>query len=59
VSSDDWSRVTEVGIGCDQTSIYVVMSRVFQEGQLAGWRDFTELARTLRSGETLKIERAL
>lgn len=59
VTSDDWSRVTEVGIGCDQTSIYVVMSRVFQEGQLSGWHDFTELARTLRSGEKLKIDRAL
>jgi hypothetical protein len=59
VSSDDWSRVTEVGIGCDQTSIYVVMSRTFQEGQLAGWLNLTELARILRPGEKLKIERAL
>ena len=59
LSVDDWSRVEKVGIGCDQTSIHVVMSRTFQEGQLAGWLDLTSNARGLRSGEKLKVERTL
>jgi hypothetical protein len=59
VNADDWARVERVGIGCDQTSIHVVMSRTFQEGQLAGWLDLTSKARELRSGETLRVERTL
>ena len=59
VTVDDWARVEKVGIGCDQTSIHVVMSRTFQEGQLAGWLDLTSNARKLRSGEKLKVERTL
>jgi hypothetical protein len=59
VNADDWARVERVGIGCDQTSIHVVMSRTFQEGQLAVWLDLTSKARELRSGETLRVERTL
>lgn len=59
VSTDDWSRVERVGLGCDQTSIYVVMSRTFQEGQLAGWLDLTSRLRELKPGESLRIDRTL
>ncbi len=47
----DWSAVERAGIGCDQTSIYVVMSRTFQAGQMLPWTDLaTELAVAKRSG---------
>ncbi len=54
-----WSRVLAAGIGGAQTSIYVVMSRVFQSAQLAGWQDVTTRVRELRPGEPLIIERRL
>jgi hypothetical protein len=57
VNTNDWSAVENVGIGCDQTSIYVVMSRTFQQGQLSGWLDLTQEARGLKAGESLKVER--
>lgn len=59
VTTDDWSRVESVGIGCDQTSIYVAMSRTFQAGQLAGWLDLTARIRELKPGEKLRVERTL
>ena len=31
-----------VGIGAAQTSIYVVMSRTYQAGQIQPWLDLTE-----------------
>jgi hypothetical protein len=52
-----WNTVLKVGIGCDQTSIYVVMSRVFQRGQLQPWLDLTEQVRTLSPGQPLRVER--
>jgi hypothetical protein len=54
-----WRDVVRAGIGCDQTSIYVVMSRTFQAGQLRQWIDLTGEVKKLHSGEPLKIERAL
>lgn len=53
----DWSRVAAVGLGGDQTSIYVVMSRTFQWSQLGPWLDLTERARALAPGEALVVER--
>lgn len=47
------------GIGCDQTSIYVVMSRTFQLGQLQSWLDLTEQVRQLNPGQNLRLERDL
>lgn len=57
--AQDWRSVVSAGIGCDQTSIYVVMSRTFQVGQLQGWLDLTPQVKQLQAGEALKVERAL
>ncbi|MBF2051729.1 MAG: hypothetical protein IGS54_30920 [Elainella sp. C42_A2020_010] len=57
--TNDWSNVISAGIGGDQTSIYVVMSRTFQSGQLQEWLDLTEEVKRLQAGETLKLERSL
>lgn len=56
ISCDDWSRVEEAAMGPDQTSIHVVMSRVFQPGQLAPW---TVPALPDAPGETLRLTRTL
>ena len=47
------------GIGCDQTSIYVVMSRTFQKSQLQPWLDLTAEVNQLANSQPLKIEREL
>jgi hypothetical protein len=57
VESDDWKRVKRAAIGCDQTSIYVVMSRTFQTGQMLPWTDLTERVAKLEAGEPLEIHR--
>ncbi|HWO01867.1 MAG TPA: hypothetical protein VNS63_21625 [Blastocatellia bacterium] len=54
-----WKGVTAAGIGCDQTSIHVVMSRTYQRGQLRGWLDLTNQVRKLRAGEALIVDRSL
>lgn len=58
VSGGDWTAVEGAGVGGDQTSIYVVMSRVFQTAQLRPWDDLTDRVRQLAPGETLRVERA-
>lgn len=57
--AQSWREVRSGGIGCDQTSIHVVMSRTYQSGQLHLWLDLTEQIRALRPGEALKVERLL
>lgn len=57
VEAEDWSKVAAAGIGPDQTSIYVVMSRTFQAGQLQGWLDLTPQLRALPAGQPLVVER--
>lgn len=52
-----WDNVITAGIGCDQTSIYVVMSRTFQLGQLQSWLDLTPEVRKLAPNQSLKLER--
>ena len=52
-----WENAIAAGIGCDQTSIYVVMSRTFQHGQLQPWLDLTQEVKKLAPGESLKLER--
>ena len=52
-----WLNVINAGIGCDQTSIYVVMSRTFQIGQLQPWHDLTTEIKKLSPGQPLRIER--
>ncbi|MCJ8282888.1 MAG: hypothetical protein MJK14_24570 [Rivularia sp. ALOHA_DT_140] len=54
-----WDNVISAGIGCDQTSIYVVMSRTFQKSQLQPWLDLTEEIKRLAASQPLKIEREL
>lgn len=57
VHAADWSKVEAAAIGVDQTSIYVVMSRTFQEAQLLPWTDLAEKVRSLKPGEPLIVER--
>jgi hypothetical protein len=57
--ADSWDPVVAAGIGCDQTSIYVVMSRTFQLGQLHPWLDLTSNIRSLDPGKPLKLQREL
>ena len=52
-----WTPVQSVDIGVDRTSIYVVMSRTFQSGQLQPYWDFTAKVRQLKDGESLKVSR--
>ncbi len=59
LSSRDWNDVVTAGIGCDQTSIYVVMSRTFQKGQLQRWWNLTDRVKELKVGEVLRLERKL
>ena len=59
ITGGDWAAVVDAGIGGDQTSIYVVMSRVFQPSQLQAWDDLTTRVRSLAPGATLRIEREL
>ncbi|NET35592.1 MAG: hypothetical protein F6K19_26805 [Cyanothece sp. SIO1E1] len=57
--ADSWQPVVTAGLGCDQTSIYVVMSRTFQPGQLQPWVDLTPVVKNLAPGQPLELERQL
>jgi hypothetical protein len=57
--ASSWENVVAAGIGSDQTSIYVVMSRTFQRGQLRSWLDLTDKVKHLAPGQALKLERNL
>ena len=57
VRAPDWTAVGAVGLGCDQTSVYGVMSRIFHLSQLVPWLDLTAQVRGLRPGEQLRVER--
>jgi hypothetical protein len=59
LKAESWKDVQAVSIGCDQTSIYVVMSRTYQAGQLLPWLDLTEKIKPLPAGEPLQLERKL
>jgi len=59
LQAKSWQGIIAAGIGCDQTSIYVVMSRTFQLGQLQPWLDLTDKVKKLAPSEPLKIERNL
>ena len=54
-----WHQVVTAGIGGDQTSIYVVMSRTYQAGQLQPWLDLTGQVNKLSQEEPLRIERRI
>lgn len=57
ITASSWQGVISAGIGASQTSIYVVMSRTFQPGQLQPWLDLTEEIKKLTPGQTLRVER--
>jgi hypothetical protein len=57
VEAMDWNCVEAGAVGCDQTSIYVVMSRTFQRGQMLAWEDLTTKIRDLAPGGALDLER--
>lgn len=59
LQADFWENVEAAGIGCDQTSIYVVMSRTFQAGQLQPWIDLTADVQKLTPDQVLRVERRL
>ncbi len=54
-----WDNVISAGIGCDQTSIYVVMSRTFQKSQLQPWLDLTAEVKKLAPSQALEIKRQI
>ena len=57
LQADSWGNVTQLDIGGDRTSIYVVMSRTFQTSQLQPPLDLTAEVKKLAPGESLKLER--
>jgi len=59
LEAKSWDPVVAVGIGPDQTSIYVVMSRTFQMGQLHPWLDLTPAIASLKPEQPLSWERQL
>jgi hypothetical protein len=59
IGARDWGRVVAAGIGSSQTSIYNVMSRTYQAGQLKPWLDLTAAVRALATGQPLRVEREL
>ena len=59
LQAQSWRGVIRAGIGSDQTSIYVVMSRTFQMGQLQPWIDLTDEVNKLGDHDLLKLERNL
>lgn len=59
LEADSWDGVEACGIGGQQTSICVVMSRTFQPAQLQPWFDMTEDVRRLAPGEAFVLRREL
>ena len=59
LATSSWQTVESVQLGCDQTSIYVVMSRTFQAGQLLPWLELTQTAKALPPDKPLSLLRRL
>ncbi|MEL6579052.1 MAG: hypothetical protein AAFQ14_04830 [Cyanobacteria bacterium J06621_12] len=59
LTAESWHNVTAIDIGGDRTSIYVVMSRTFQPGQLQPAWDLSEQLASLHPGATLSFTRSL
>ncbi len=58
-AAEGWANVGAAGIGGDQTSIYVVMSRTYQPGQLQPWKDLTPEVKQLTDRQPLEVTRYL
>ena len=59
LTAESWANVVGADIGCDRTSIYVVMSRTFRPGQLQSAIDLGERVKNLDPGSPLKLTRNL
>lgn len=59
VTAQNWAAIHAAGLGASQTSIYVVMSRTYQPGQLQPWLDLTPELKHLAPGAPLRLEREL
>ncbi len=59
LDGEGWDVVEAAGIGGSQTSIYNVMSRTFQAGQLQPWFDITDDIRKLQPGHPYTLKRLL
>lgn len=59
VEATSWANVEKAAIGCDQTSIHVVMSRTFQKAQLLPWTDLTPALKSLEGQAPLVSERTI
>ncbi len=59
LTAESWEDVIAADIGGDRTSIYVVMSRTFQPGQLQPAWELSDRLSDLRSGEPLELIREI
>ena len=59
LAAESWDNVIVADIACDRTSIYVVMSRTFQPGQLQSALDLTERVKNLQPKQVLTLKRDL
>jgi hypothetical protein len=59
LDAESWKSVEQAGVGVAQTSIYVVMSRTYQAGQMQPWLDLTSEVKRLPEGAPLKAKRIL
>ena len=59
LTTDNWKDVVAVDIGSDRTSIYVVMSRTFQSGQLQPVWNLSDRLANLNPNESLNFDRKL
>ncbi len=57
LTAESWANVVAADIGCDRTSIYVVMSRTFQLGQLQPTLDLSDRVNKLNPNEPLNLSR--
>ncbi len=59
LKTQSWDNIVSADIGCDRTSIYVVMSRTFQPGQLQSALDLSDRIQNLPPGSSLNLTRDL
>lgn len=59
LTAKSWSEVISAKIDCSQTSIYVVMSRTFQRGQLQTAISLNDQLKSLGVGQSLILRRKL